>query len=105
LASQQRTQLAASVQPVMLDTVSALSKRVLDAHCCAAWMVYVAGVAHSSFYTDRQDTPNGQQSKALRRARHIHTRMVYVAGVAHSTVGPLSARLTALGATMWDMSL
>ena len=26
-------------------------------------------------YTDRQGTPNGQRSKALRRARHIHTSM------------------------------
>ena len=26
-------------------------------------------------YTDRQGTPNGQRSKAIRRARHIHTSM------------------------------
>ena len=33
---------------------------------------------HSTSYTDRQGTPNGQRSKAIRRARHIHTTTAFL---------------------------
>ena len=46
----------------------------------AAWHCLLAQACCTSQlrwrgYTDRQGTPNGQRSKAIRRARHIHASM------------------------------
>ena len=69
----QASSLQDAVQSMLEDTDA--DGNSLTSVLTHATLVAGAHAASKRAYTDRQGTPNGQRSEAIRRARHIHTSM------------------------------